>query len=151
MGNAEHGGVRGEVRWYRQTKVGPSAGGDVVGALRETTVRFDPMIAADVLEWIAELANRRRAETPLLDGSSPALRAVAGLLGDARSWLCGHITPFEDFASESILHALAQGSPVQIDTLILALRDTAAELVQVGRLLEVRLAWESVAVPLSPR
>jgi hypothetical protein len=150
MGNEGRESTRGEVGWYRRTN-GPRTGRDRLRILPETTGRFDPMIAAEVLEWIAELADRRREETSVLDGSAPALHAVASLLEEARSWLDLRITPFEQFAGDVILHGVARGSQVQIDTLTLALRETAAELAQVGTLLELRLPQQPVATHPSPR
>ena len=108
---------------------------------------FDPLVAAEVLEWMAELAGGRREEGTILESNAPVVRAGAALLSDARGWLDVHRT----FAGDAILRTVAQGQSVSLGSLIVALRETAEELVHVRELAERRVLRGSLADAALPR
>jgi hypothetical protein len=107
---------------------------------------FDPLVAAEVLEWMAELATQGQAER-LLQSDAPVVRAAFALLADARTWL----EAYRGFPGESILRTVSRGRPVYVDSLVAALREAANELAHVQQVLEWRLLRESVAAPASAR
>jgi len=76
-----------------------------------------------------------------LEPAAPIVAAAAGLLVDAKAWLEKqekglHI--LEAFPGEVVLVAHSKSGPMDLDTLVAALRSTAIALVQVGKLRDLR-------------
>ena len=103
--------------------------------------RFDVRTAVDVLEKLAQIAADSGGCERQLEPAAPIVAAAAGLLVDAKAWLEKqekglHI--LEAFPGEVVLVAHSKSGPMDLDTLVAALRSTAIALVQMGKLRDLR-------------
>ncbi len=97
---------------------------------------FDPIVASRVMIDMADFAEDcvSRAARPHVE----FLREALDELRAAQLWLTVHMTPFEVPRRESLLEAADEGFQPAVDVVIETLRETAMEVVQIQKLVELR-------------
>jgi hypothetical protein len=99
-------------------------------------VDFDPIVSSRAMLEMADFAEHcvSRAAKPHLE----FFREAIDELRAAQTWLELQMTPFEVPRRESLLQAADEGYHVDVDVVIDTLRETAVEVVQIQKLLELR-------------
>lgn len=99
-----------------------------------SVMQFDPLAAADVLDFLAEIAPRYREDGDMALSAEAFSTAALGLLWDVTVWLGCHTNHVDSFPGGDLIDAPA-GNPMLIDDLAESLRACSAWVRRVDRIL----------------